>query len=268
MVQHFFRQMQSKFEMSLVGELTYFLGLQVKQMDDTISTSQSKYAKSIVKKFGMEMASHKRTPIPTHLNLTKDEKGVNMDQSLYKSMLGSLLYLTASRPDITFAVGVCVRYQYESKMSHITQVKRILKYINGTSDYGMLYSHNANSLLTRYYDTYWPSSDDDRKITSEGCFFLSIPKTSKMSQPSVSTPSKHSKENSNPKNIGAEIDLSDVITDVIPLSIVLVHATPMRKARTSAYRKGKPSKVSTSSFPSMTARNVKTLRPSTAVKKP
>ncbi|WJX69187.1 hypothetical protein P8452_53469 [Trifolium repens] len=110
MVQHFVQQMQSEFEMSLVGELTYFLGLQIKQMEDTIFISQSKYARNIVKKFGMENATHKRTPAPTHLKLTKDEKGISVDQSLYRSMIGSLLYLTASRPDITYAVGVCARY--------------------------------------------------------------------------------------------------------------------------------------------------------------
>ena len=110
MVQHFVKQMQSEFEMSLVGELTFFLGLQVRQMEDSIFISQSKYAKNIVKKFGMENASHKRTLAPTHLKLSKDENGVNVDQSLYRSMIGSLLYLTASRPDISFAVGVCARY--------------------------------------------------------------------------------------------------------------------------------------------------------------
>ncbi|XP_050916807.1 uncharacterized mitochondrial protein AtMg00810-like [Lathyrus oleraceus] len=151
-VQHFVRKIQFEFEMSLVGELTYFLGLQVKQMDGIIFISQSKYAKSIVNKFGMEKASHKSTPAPTHLKLTKDEKGVNLDQRLYRSMIGSLLYLTANRLDMTFVVGVCVRYQSEPKMSHIIQVKRILKYINGTSDYGILYSHNANFLLIGYYD--------------------------------------------------------------------------------------------------------------------
>ncbi|KAK2456484.1 hypothetical protein QL285_003845 [Trifolium repens] len=133
-VKQFGHQMQSEFEISLVGELTYFLGLQVKQMEDTIFISQSKYAKNIVKKFGMESATHKRTPAATHLKLTKDEKGVSVDQSLYRSIIGSLLYLTASRPDISFAVGVCDRYQAEPKKSHLTQVKRILKYMNGTSD--------------------------------------------------------------------------------------------------------------------------------------
>ncbi|XP_050902770.1 uncharacterized mitochondrial protein AtMg00810-like [Lathyrus oleraceus] len=172
MVQHFVRHMQSEFEMSLVDELTYFLGLQVKQIDDTIFISQSKYAKRVVKKFGMENESHKRTPAPTHLKLTKDEKGVGVDQSLYMSMIGSLLYLTASRYDITFVVGVCARYETEPKMSHITQVKRILKYINGTSDYGMVYSHNANSMLIGYCDANWAGSANDRKITYGGCFFL------------------------------------------------------------------------------------------------
>jgi len=150
MVQQFVHQMQFEFEMSLVGELTYFLGLQVKQMEDTIFISLSKYAKNIVKKFGLDNASHKRTAVATHLKLSKDENGVVVDQSLYRSMIGSLLYHTASRPDITFVVGMCARYQAEPKMSHLVQVKKILKYINGTTDYGILYSHSDNSRLIGY----------------------------------------------------------------------------------------------------------------------
>ncbi|KAK2380916.1 putative mitochondrial protein [Trifolium repens] len=172
LVKQFVHQMQSEFEMSLVGELTYFIGLQVKQMEDTIFISQSKYAKNIVKKFGMESATHKRTPAATHIKLTKHEKGVSVDQSLYRSIIGSLLYLTSSRPDISFAVGVCARYQAEPKMSHLTQVKRILKYVNGTSDYGIMYSHGEDSRLTGYCDADWAGSADDRKSTSGGCFFL------------------------------------------------------------------------------------------------
>jgi len=119
MVQYFVHQMQSEFEMSLMGELTYFLGLQVKQMEDMIFISQSKYAKNIVKKFSLENASHKRTPAATHLKLSKDENGVVVDQNMYKSMIGSLIYLTTSKHDITFAVGVFARYQAEPKMSHL-----------------------------------------------------------------------------------------------------------------------------------------------------
>jgi len=121
-------------------------------MEDMIFISQSNYAKNIAKKFGLENASYNRTPAATHLKLSKDENGVGVDQSLYRSMIGSLLYLTASRPDITFAIGVCGRYQAEPKMSHLVQVKRILKYINGTTDYGILYSHNDSSRLIGYCD--------------------------------------------------------------------------------------------------------------------
>ncbi|MCI13365.1 gag-pol polyprotein, partial [Trifolium medium] len=152
MVEHFVQQMKSEFEMSLVGELTYFLGLQVKHMEDIIFISQSKYTKSIVKKFGLDKASHKKTPAATHIKLTKDEGGIDVDQSLYRSMIGSLLYLIASRPDIAYVVGVCVRHQDKPKVSHLTQVKRIIKYINGTCDYGILYSHETNPTLVGYCD--------------------------------------------------------------------------------------------------------------------
>jgi len=157
--------------MSLVGELTNFLGLQVKQMEDTIFISQSKYAKNIVKKFGLDNGGHKRTPATTHLKLTKDESGISVDQSMYRSMIGSLLYLTASRPDITFVVGVYARYQAEPKMSHLTQVKRILKYINSTSDYGILYSYSENSKPMGYCDVDWAGSADDRKVPLEDVSF-------------------------------------------------------------------------------------------------
>jgi len=106
------------------------------------------------------------------LKLSKDENGVAVDKSLYRSMIESLLYLTTSRPDITFTVGVCARYQAEPKMSHLVQVKRILKYINGTTDYEMLYSHSDNSRLSGYCDADWAGSADDRKSTPGGCFFL------------------------------------------------------------------------------------------------
>ncbi|XP_057426115.1 uncharacterized protein LOC130719511 [Lotus japonicus] len=123
-------------------------------MKDSMFISQSKYAKGLGKKFGLETSGHKRTLAATHVKLTKDEQGEDVNQSLYRSMIGSLLYLTASRPDITFAVGVCARYQAAPKTSHLLQVKGIIKYINATSDYD------------------WEGSADDRKSTSGGCFFL------------------------------------------------------------------------------------------------
>src|ERR1044072_8310952 len=174
MVELFVHQMKSEFEMSLFGESNYFLGLQVKQMDDSTFVSQSKYAKGIVKNFGLDNASHKRTPAATHVKLTRDEKGKDVDQSLYRSMIGRLMYLTASIPDITFVVVVCARYQAQPKASHLIQVKRIIKYINGTTDYGILYTHDTSSSLAGYCDADWAGSVDDRKCTSGGCFFLGI----------------------------------------------------------------------------------------------
>lgn len=74
----------------------------------------------------LENASHKRTPVATHVELTKDNNGVYVDQGLYRIMIGSLLYLIISKPDVTFVVGACARYQAKPKASHLTQAKRIM----------------------------------------------------------------------------------------------------------------------------------------------
>ena len=133
----FVNQMKNEFEMSMVGELTYFLGLQVQQMNDGIFICQSKYAKNLVKKFGLETSKYLKTPMGTNDKLFKDDNGVSIDPTLFRSMIGSLLYLTASRPGICFSVGVCARYQGNPKESHLAAVKRIIRYVNGTADYGI-----------------------------------------------------------------------------------------------------------------------------------
>ncbi|CAM8965248.1 unnamed protein product [Rhodiola kirilowii] len=171
-VDKFVEQMQSEFKMSMVGEMCYFLRLQVKQKVDSIFISQSKYARNLIKKFDLEKASHKRTPTATHVKITKDEAGTSVDQTLYRSMIGSLLYLTASRPDIAHAVGVCARYQANPKESHLMNVKRIIRYVCGTSNFGLWYTKDTNSCLVGYCDADWAGNAEDRKSTSGGCFFL------------------------------------------------------------------------------------------------
>ena len=109
--------------MSMIGELTHFLGLQIRQQDSGIFLSQSKYAKNLVKNFGWESTSFVRTPMSPNVKLTVDLLGKTIDPSLYRSMIGSLLYLTASRPDISYNVGVCARYQTNPKESHMTVLK-------------------------------------------------------------------------------------------------------------------------------------------------
>ncbi|CAM8934054.1 unnamed protein product [Rhodiola kirilowii] len=90
MVDKFVEQMQSEFKMSMVGELSYFLGLQVKQKMDGIFISQGKYARNLIKKFDLEKAAQKRTPAATHVKITKDEAGTSVDQTMYMSMIGEL----------------------------------------------------------------------------------------------------------------------------------------------------------------------------------
>jgi hypothetical protein len=126
----------------------------------------------MVKKFGLETSKAKRTPFATHMKVAKDEEGKEVDISIYRSMIGSLLYLTASHPDIAHAVGVCARYQANPKESHLNLVKRILKYIHGTYDQGLLYTFDTNSSLVGYCDADWAGNVEDRKSTSGGCFFV------------------------------------------------------------------------------------------------
>lgn len=172
MVEYFVQQTHTEFEMSLAGELTYFLGFQVKQIRELIFTPRSKCAKNIVKKCGLESARHKCTTTATHINLERDYQGNNMDQSLYIGMIGILLYLAASRPDITLSMRVCACYQSKPKFSHLAKVKRIIKYINGTSDYGIMYSHDTNDIMVGYSDVDYARNVEDTKSTSGGCFFL------------------------------------------------------------------------------------------------
>ena len=109
--------------MSMVGELNYFLGLQVKQWKDGIFISQEKYAKNLIKRFDLDSKKHTSTPMSSSVKLSLDVAVVDVDPTLYRSMISSLFYLIASRPDIAFSVEVCARFQATPKESHLTVVK-------------------------------------------------------------------------------------------------------------------------------------------------
>ncbi|GJZ18633.1 putative ribonuclease H-like domain-containing protein [Tanacetum coccineum] len=125
----FEKLMHKKFQMSSMGELTFFLGLQVTQKDDGIFISQDKYVDEILKKFGFSTVKTASTPMETSKPLLKDAEAEDVDVHLYRSMIGSLMYLTASRPDIMFAVCACARFQVTPKVSHLHAVKRIFRYL-------------------------------------------------------------------------------------------------------------------------------------------
>ena len=138
--------------MSMIGELNHFLGLQIHQQESSIFISQSKYVKNLVKKFGLESASHVRTLMSPNVKLIVDLLGKSVDSSLYRSMIDSLIYLTANRPDISYSVGVCAKYQANPKESHMIALKGIVKYVKTTIDFGEWYSKDTNDVLARYFD--------------------------------------------------------------------------------------------------------------------
>ena len=125
----FSRIMTKRFEMSMMGELTFFLGFQIKQLKDGTFISQTKYIKDMLKKFDMENTKPIKTPMPTNGHLDLNEDGKAVDQKVYRSMIGSLLYLCASRPDIMLSVHMCARFQANPKECHLMAVKRILRYL-------------------------------------------------------------------------------------------------------------------------------------------
>jgi hypothetical protein len=126
----------------------------------------------MVKRFGLDGKSRACTPMSTSVKISSDLVGKSVDPSLYRSMIGSLLYLTASRPDIAFSVGVCARFQANPKESHLTVVKRIIRYVNDTLSYGIWYSRETNLVVAGYSDADWAGNADDRKSTSRGCFYV------------------------------------------------------------------------------------------------
>ncbi|GJZ95717.1 putative ribonuclease H-like domain-containing protein [Tanacetum coccineum] len=135
--------MKSIFQMSSMGELTFFLGLQVKQHKEGIFISQDKYVAEILKKFDLVSMKTAITPMETKVALTKDEEAVDVDVHLYRSMIGSLMYLTASRPAIMFAVCACSHFQVTPKSSHLNAVKRIFKYLKGKPNLGLWYPRES-----------------------------------------------------------------------------------------------------------------------------
>ncbi|GJW44198.1 putative ribonuclease H-like domain-containing protein [Tanacetum coccineum] len=165
--------MKSSFQISSMGELTFFLGLQVKQKDDGIFISQDKYVAEILKKFDFANVKTASTPIETQKPLVKDEEANDVDIHLYRSMIGSLMYLTASRPDIMFAVCACSRFQVSPKTSHLSAVKRIFRYLKGKPKLGLWYPRVSSFDLESYSDSDYAGANLNRKSIIGGCQFLS-----------------------------------------------------------------------------------------------
>jgi hypothetical protein len=145
--------MTRKFEMSMMGELKFFLGFQVRQLAKGTFISQEKYVKDMLKKFNMTNASPMKTPMPVKGQLGSCDGEKDVDIKVYRSMIGSLLYLCASRPDIMLSVGMCARFQSAPKESHLVAVKRILRYLVLTPTLGLWYPKGSTFELIGYSDS-------------------------------------------------------------------------------------------------------------------
>nr|GEU70122.1 hypothetical protein [Tanacetum cinerariifolium] len=163
----FEKLMKDKFQMSSMGELTFFLGLQVKQKKDGIFISQDKYITEILRKFGLTKGKSASTPIDIDKPLLKDLDGEDVDVHTYRSMIGSLMYLTSSRPDIMFAVCACVRFQVTPKASNLYAVKRIFRYLKGKPHLGLWYPKDSPFDLEAYSDSDYAGASLDRNLQLE-----------------------------------------------------------------------------------------------------
>jgi hypothetical protein len=168
----FATKMQEKLEMSMLGELSFFLGLQVNQTENGIFVSQTKYIKEMLKKFQMEESKPMVSPMVNGCKLILEDNSPKVDQTMYIFMVGSFLYSTTTRLDIMQVVGIVGRFQSSPEETHLKIVNRTFRYLQGTPELGLWYPKDKDFNLTAYTDADWASSIDDRKSTSGGEFFL------------------------------------------------------------------------------------------------
>ncbi|GJS60674.1 retrovirus-related pol polyprotein from transposon TNT 1-94 [Tanacetum coccineum] len=168
----FSNEMSSKFQMSMMGQISFFLGLQISQNPRGIFINQSKYANEILKKFDLHKSDPVDTPMVERTKLDEDLSGIPVDQTQYRSMIGSLMYLTASRPDLVFAVCMCARYQSKPTKKHLEAVKRAFQYLQGSINMGLWYLKDTAMALTAYADADHAGCQDTRRSTSGSAQFL------------------------------------------------------------------------------------------------
>jgi hypothetical protein len=187
LVARFAEDMSTEFEMSMMGELQFFLGLQIKQSKEGTFVHQAKYTKDIVRKFKMEDSKAMAKPMSTTTALDADEEGEHADQKEYRSMIGSLLYLTGTRSNIQFSVCLCARFQVSLRTLHRQAVKHIFRHLRHTPDFGLWYSTSSYLALHGFSEADFVECRLDSKSTSRTCQFLgsSLVSWSSLKQSSV-----------------------------------------------------------------------------------
>lgn len=163
--------MQREFEMTDMGRMKFFLGVEVGQSDEGIHICQKKYAKEVLERFNMWSCNSVKNPIVPGTVVSKEGKN-GTDATLYKQLVGCLMYLTVTRPDLMFVVCLISRFMSDPKEEHMMIAKRVLRYIKGTLDFGMFYGRSSKLNLVEYTDSDYARDVDDRKSTSGYVFLL------------------------------------------------------------------------------------------------
>jgi len=156
----------------MVTELKLFLGLQIKETRNGIYVNQTKHVNELLKKFKLKDAKEMRTRMYPTTCLGLDEESNKVDNSQYKAMIGSLLYLTTSKPNILFTIRLYARFQQDPREAHFTAVKILFKYLIGTSNFGLYFKHNKEFRLISYYDANYVGDKLERRSTSGSCHLL------------------------------------------------------------------------------------------------
>jgi hypothetical protein len=173
MFDEFKKSMMLEFDMSDLGKMKHFLGVEVKQCADGIFICQKRYAREVLARFDMESANAVKNPIVPGTRLSKNEGGVRVDETLFKQVVGSLMYLTVTRPDLMYSVSLISRFMSSPTMSHWLTAKRILRYLKGTTDFGILYKKGESRLsLMAFTDSDYAGDLDDRRSTSGFVFMM------------------------------------------------------------------------------------------------
>ncbi|CAL9015698.1 unnamed protein product [Prunus brigantina] len=170
MLTEFKREMMQRYEMSDLGLLHHFLGMGILQTDQGVFIHQSKYAKSLLMKFGLEDCKPVSIPLPTGERLKKVDGSDLADEGLYRKIVGSLLYLTATRPDLMYAASLLSRFMTSPTKKHMGVARRVLRYVQGTLSYGIEYVRNQSATLVGFCDADWAGSEDDSRSTSGYAF--------------------------------------------------------------------------------------------------
>lgn len=164
--------MKNEFEMSLVGEIKKFIGLQIQQMKNGVFITQSKYVKVVLKSFDMSDCKPVGTPMVTNCKLSKEDASKFVDEKEYMSMIVKLHYVVHLQPAIAHAVGIVARFQKNPKEAHLMTNKIIFRYLKGTVDYKLWYPYGGIFYLKAYTYSNWARNIDDRKSTIGGALFL------------------------------------------------------------------------------------------------